>query len=826
MKVFQVDVCFRYLVLGLASLTVAAQAYAVASSRQPEHLTFSADAATASYSIGRQGVQTPVLTAQVAIKVDGNWLHASDYPKRNAVTTETTGPLGPAEQWTLTYSGHENVPDLTCTVRIYRDAPFGDIAVTAHNATGKTVQVEAFRLIEATGNHVLDLAGSQASDRVVSSSFSEDAPAMAIHDLADAKDGMQFGVGSQLVYNRRSGLSWFLGALTTDRFLSVMRLGVVGKSAEAHIDFYQADSEGTTEVTAKHYLSESAPEDKVQLKLPLAPGEGLSSERLLFSVSHDYHKQLDTYGSVIRTLHHARVSAPPALGWWSWTAYYSGLSAGAALTNAQFLAQNLKPYGYNFFHIDEGYQYARGEYTTPDAGLFPHGMIPLEDKVVGMGLVPGIWTGPFQVADRSWVYQHHKDWLVHNAEGKPIRTGHGANDTDLIYALDTTNPGAQEYLRQTYTILTRDWHIRFIKLDFMDNTAIEGYYYRPHTTALEAQRIGLQIIRDAVGPDVLLDKDGSPMLNLVGYVDMGRISEDTGHTFAATKEVEPGIAARYYMNRNFFVADPDAFGVSKQTIPDGEWHESSISATESEAEASIALSAVAGGMFEIGDDLPTLGASPERMALVKNRDLLDMVLLGRSSTPVDLMTYDAADEQPSIFLLHEDARQSILTLFNWTEGSRTHRIDLASLGLKGERYKVTNIFHAEDAPALAKGVLTVTQPRHSVRVLKIEDESIPVRPPMPAVQHPSSGATGKPVTFSAASAPGAIKYVWEMGDGVTLEGQSVTHTYTHAGDFAVKLAVTGLAGQAGRQSFTIKMTGRIPTQFVPAQKRRFSPPLQ
>ena len=34
-----------------------------------------------------------------------------------------------------------------------------------------------------------------------------------------------------------------------------------------------------------------------------------------------------------------------------------------------------------------------------------------------------------------------------------------------------------------------------LQIDFMDTTAIEGYRYRPNTTALEAQRIGLQIIR-------------------------------------------------------------------------------------------------------------------------------------------------------------------------------------------------------------------------------------------------------------------------------------------------------------------------------------------
>ena len=65
-------------------------------------------------------------------------------------------------------------------------------------------------------------------------------------------------------------------------------------------------------------------------------------------------------------------------------------------------------------------------------------------------------------------------------------------------------------------------------------------------------------------------------------------------------------------------------------------------------------------MFEIGDDLPTLGSDPERAALVKNPDLLAMAKLGRAAVPLYLLTYADKDQQPSIFLLHEDQRQSIL----------------------------------------------------------------------------------------------------------------------------------------------------------------------
>src|SRR5437879_11246140 len=157
----------------------------------------------------------------------------------------------------------------------------------------------------------------------------------------------------------------------------------------------------------------------------------------------------------------------------------------------------------------------------------------------------------------------------------------------------------------------------------MEDTAFEGRYYRPNTTALEAQKIGLQIIRQTVGEHVLLDKDGSPMLNPVGIVDTGRISLDTGHTFEATRDAAPGIAARYYMNRNFFVSDPDAFCVSTQVVADQPWHGGKVPLTLDAAKASIALSAVSGGMYEIGDDLPTLGGDPQRLGWVQNQYLIE-----------------------------------------------------------------------------------------------------------------------------------------------------------------------------------------------------------
>ena len=781
---------------------------------------------TGDYAIGQLGTAADVLTASVAAKVDGRWLHARDYPKHSIAESIVNDDLGTAHEWTVRHSGLEGAPELVCTLHSYRDKPFGDIQVQVLENAGRTIHIQAIRPIEARQNRILDLGGPAALDRVLSDSFSEDRPALKIRDLGDV-EGMHRGVGSQLLYNRQSHVSFFVGALTSNRFLTVSRLHVGGSLNAPQIEAFEVDSTGTTELTRENSLKQSPSEDQMELSLAVAPGAALDSERLFFSVSGDYHSQLETYGSLIRVLHHARTSSPSPMGWWSWTAYYFGLNEGTALTNAHWLAQHLKSLGYQFFHIDEGYQYARGEYATPDSTLFPNGMAELERRIRSEGLIPGVWTAPFQVADRSWIYENHRDWLVHNAKGDPIRIGQ-VGGKDRLFVLDTTNPGAQEYLRQTYSTLINEWNIGYIKLDFMEDTAVEGFFYRPNTAALEAQKIGLQIIRQAVGEQVLLDKDGSPMLNPVGIVDTGRISLDTGHTFEATRDAAPGIAARYYMNRNFFVSDPDAFCVSTQIVTDQPWHGGKVPLTVDEAKASVALSAVAGGMYEIGDDLPALGADPERLALVQNRDMIEMIKLGRASKPVDLMSYSPKDDQPSIFWLEEDHRQGMLTIFNWTDQRHSHSIEFSSLGLPASnQYTISDVFDGKAVAPPNPNSVVVDLPPHSARVLKIVDMGVPARPPVIKVEHLPSVKTGAAATFRAQPATSndaVVTYRWSFGDGVTLEGPEVSHAYTKPGTYQVVVTAVGLGGLSTEESFRLTVSGSVSTRFVPAEKRRYQPP--
>jgi alpha-galactosidase len=774
------------------------------------------------------------ITATAAAQVNHRWLHASDYPRHEVRESSFTDASGTGSELTITYSGLSGQPDLVCSLRLR--PVFAEIEVQVRNSTGAQVSVQSIRVLEAR-DPVLTLDGPASADRVLSDSFSEDRPNMEIHDLAQfysdpPSDGIHRAVGSQLIYNRESRQSLFLGALTCERWLTVLRLRVSEK--KDRITGYEVDSTGTTELAKENSLRASPQEDQIELSLPVEPGQSLASERVMASFSSDYHAQLESYGEAIRQIHQPRVGAATPIGWWSWTAYYFGLTEGPALTNAEFLAAHLRDSGYNFFHIDEGYQFARGEYTSPVATKYPHGIKSLEQKVQDLGLTPGIWTAPFEVSARSSVFANHKDWLVHNAKGEPIKAGWVTEppDTtaklDQLYVLDSTNPGAQQYLQETYSTLTRDWGIRYIKLDFMDDTVIEGYYYKPHTTALEAQRIGLRTIREAVGDGVLLDKDGSVMLNTVGLVDTGRISCDTGHSFAASRDAAPGIAARYYMNRNFFISDPDAFSVSTDAGPGELDHGGPKPLSLGEAQVAIALAAVSGGMFEIGDDLPTLFLDSSRMALLQNRDLLNMVRYGHAATPFDLMSYAPEDEMPSVFLLRESKRQSILAVFNWTKKERKHDFSFSDLfpnaGIAAHN-SVSDVFVSGTVIAENSASLSLTVPGQSVRMVKIVDTSIAPSAPSVNVQAPEKVETGKAATFSAQSTADsvpALSYRWDFGDGTSAEGAAVTHSYTHAGSFTIRLSAEGIEGVAFERNLAVSVTGTIDTSFRPERYQRYT----
>ena len=263
------------------------------------HMSVTVHSGDGSYSIQAVGSQHPAIQAIVAAEVDHRWIKSSDFPTHQISESKFEDALGPGHQITVTSTGMKNSASLTYVVRLYDVKPYGDIEVKVRNEGSKTVEIQTIRSVEAIGNQPIRLGENESSDRILSDSFSEDWPPLQIYDLGKAPQGMHRAVGSQLIYNRESKESVFFGALTSNRFLTIIHLQTQSSSSDAPgVVSYTVDSTGTTEIQAtdpESGLREGSPENLIELSVPLFAGESVASERVMFAAGKDYYSQLDNY---------------------------------------------------------------------------------------------------------------------------------------------------------------------------------------------------------------------------------------------------------------------------------------------------------------------------------------------------------------------------------------------------------------------------------------------------------------------------------------------------------------------------------------------------
>ncbi|MFZ0227666.1 MAG: hypothetical protein WAL41_12120, partial [Mycobacterium sp.] len=132
-------------------------------------------------------LHNPILVARVGAEVNHHWMWSSDYPKHKTVTSTFQSPLGAGHQAEVSFTGLAGKPDLKYVLRLYDDLPFGDIQASVTNTTHEEIRVQDIRVLDAFGaEHLVDLGGPQASDRILSDSYSEDRPPVHIFDLGKA----------------------------------------------------------------------------------------------------------------------------------------------------------------------------------------------------------------------------------------------------------------------------------------------------------------------------------------------------------------------------------------------------------------------------------------------------------------------------------------------------------------------------------------------------------------------------------------------------------------------------------------------------------------
>ena len=201
--------------------------------------------------------------------------------------------------------------------------------------------------------------------------------------------------------------------------------------------------------------------------------------------------------------------------WCSWYQYFRRVTEDDIFEN--LAAMDDLGLSVDVVQIDDGYQAEIGDWLT-ESGRFAS-LEAAVARIRGTGRRACLWLAPFLVSPRSGIYAEHPEWLLGGARA-------GFNWEAEQAVLDITHPGAEEYLRTVFRTL-RAMGIDYFKLDFLYAGALAGQRADDDATPLTAYRRGIEMIREAIGPESYLLGCGAPILPSVGLADAMRVSPDT-----------------------------------------------------------------------------------------------------------------------------------------------------------------------------------------------------------------------------------------------------------------------------------------------------------
>jgi len=237
----------------------------------------------------------------------------------------------------------------------------------------------------------------------------------------------------------------------------------------------------------------------------------------------------------------------PAL-WCSWDSCYGDVREQDITRNADWIGAHLKPYGFDYIVLDDGYDRGRnGEHYWIDnwnRQKFPHGPKWLTDYIKSKGLRAGIWLVPNASAG---AVDEHPDWYLRDKQGKLIRDY-------KTPALDSTNPQVLDFLRREFETLD-EWGFEYYKFD--GEYAIPKYVPAVDTSLLHdksidpivAYRNRLKLIRSVIGPERFIEgcPAGTP-LNGIGYFNSYFNGEDLYGSWQGNYAFFSSINANAFLN--------------------------------------------------------------------------------------------------------------------------------------------------------------------------------------------------------------------------------------------------------------------------------------
>ncbi|MCR4316436.1 MAG: alpha-galactosidase [Planctomycetes bacterium] len=475
------------------------------------------------------------------------------------------------------------------------------------------------------------------------------------------------------VYDRESGTTFACGFLTTDRALTRVQT-----------------QSGSGALTLNHRTPFSSFNATCTYR-PSIPTDGILTSETLYL---DY--AAETPFVAMENFARAVAKMNEYQGWQhdipsGWNSWGGGGGMGGMGTNIseEIILENLeaarevhRPYGWNYFQIDDGWEIMEGDWEANER--FPHGMKWLADKINEAGFIPGIWVNGFMLDKQSQTYRDHPDWIAErNLIGRQLIPQNWE-------PLDLSHPEVKEHVRALFTKIVDDWGYGWIKLDFAYWTLFTQNHYDSSKTASEIYRDGLEIVRDVLGPDRFFLTVASVGASF-GIADSVRISLDNEPSWDGLKPGTEGsdgikptlrtLSRRYYFQGNTWINHNDLLFYREPM-------------TESESRCWTSVVGLTGGIAKLGERITDMRDHPD-WAYQMNRIL---PVYGNSARPLDLFDREYPEKwdqhAQKNFTDAESGDWHNVGIFNWglnndlanrgeniAEEARTYRILPGKCGL-------------------------------------------------------------------------------------------------------------------------------------------------
>ena len=432
---------------------------------------------------------------------------------------------------------------------------------------------------------------------------------------------------------------------------------------------------------------------------------------------------------------HKRLAPTPPMGWNSWDCYGAAVNEEQLLANADYMAEHLKDYGWEYVVCDiqwseptaDSFYYhyfaplCMDEYSRliPSVERFPSsadgkGFRPIADYIHSLGLKFGIHI--MRGIPRQAAHQNTKI----KCEGVTARDI--AHPTSIckwnpdMYGLDTGKKGAQEYYDSIFELYA-SWGVDYIKCDDIANT--EMFPDNPYSARKEIEMMRKAI--DKCGRDMVFSLSPGPAPvweheHLAANANMWRMTGDFWDEWSKLH----AMFERCYTWQEYVQpgAWPDCdmlpLGRIQITEEKPEYRNRYTRFTHDEQITMMTLWGIFRSPLMMGGEMRD--NDEFTLSLLQNRELIDML---RNSYGARQFSRKETDGKGEIIWTSNGKNCKYVALFNTDDEEREISFDITDISIGGIKYSVNDMW-AHEEYAVTEDKFTASVNPHGARLFRIE----------------------------------------------------------------------------------------------------------